>query len=54
MLWMEGWTCSEEVAAGAVIISATDDYWNATYTTYDTIAVETMLHCMILIISGCI
>ena len=34
MLWTEGWTCSEEVAAGAVIISAADDYWNATYTTY--------------------
>jgi hypothetical protein len=54
MHWMEGWTCLEEVAAGAVIISAADDYWNATYTTYYTIAVETMLHCMILIISGCI
>ena len=54
MLWTEEWTCSEEVAAGAVIISAADDYWNATYTTYYTIAVVTMLHCMILIISGCI
>ena len=31
MLWMEGWTCSEVVAAGAVIISAAGDYWNATY-----------------------
>lgn len=31
MLWTEGWTCSEEVAAEAVTTSVADDYWNATY-----------------------